>query len=107
MNIVFLQITFFSLKSLCHCWVGVFLKIVGTIEKWVYICSMVLWKDFILCLYFGQILSCGVYLNTVFLPGQTVLLSWDASEVIDRNNCYLQCRLTAGDNNFERLKYNL
>lgn len=59
------------------------------------------------CFYFAQILSCGVYLNTVFIPGQTVLLSCDASEVIVRNNCCLQCRLTAGDSSFEHLKYNL
>lgn len=33
MNIVFLQMIFFSLKSLGKCWDGVFLKIVGTIER--------------------------------------------------------------------------
>lgn len=33
--------------------------------------------------------------------------SWDTSEEIDRNNCYLQCRLTAGDKSFKHLKYHL
>lgn len=33
MNIVVLQMILFSLKSLHHCWEGVFLKIVGTPER--------------------------------------------------------------------------
>lgn len=32
MNIIVLQMIF-TLKSLCHCWDGVFLKIVGTTER--------------------------------------------------------------------------
>lgn len=33
MSIVVLQMILFSLKSLCHCWEGMFLKIVGTSER--------------------------------------------------------------------------
>lgn len=33
MNIVVLQMVLFSLKSLLHCWEGVFLKIVGSPER--------------------------------------------------------------------------
>lgn len=105
MNIVVLQMILFSLKSLHHCWGGSIPENSRDSRKNGFICTVWLYGFIFTVWLYGKISFYVYILHKIYLVEFTWIQfsylarlfscsSWDTRDLIDRNNCCLQCKLS-------------